>query len=127
MSTSNRDGTGPAFEKLSFDGHGVNAGDEFATRLLTVARHHPDAGGGYVLDFDGRRRIGTLLAAAPALAAVVKEYANTVEHNPSEGAYRACCGAEWSNIREHMGKGNPHKTDCAAVAALELAGVKCDY
>jgi len=55
-----------------FDGHGINAGDKYATRLLTFAKMHKDDGGGYVLDSDGRRAVGELMAAAPELAAALR-------------------------------------------------------
>lgn len=56
-----------------FDGHGINAGDQYATRLLTFARHHVDDGGGYVLNSDGRRRVGETMARAFELCDALRE------------------------------------------------------
>lgn len=56
-----------------YDGHGINAGDKYASRLLTFARQHADDGGGYVLNSDGRRRIGETMARAFELRDALRE------------------------------------------------------
>lgn len=67
-----------------FDGHGINAGDEYATRLLTFAKMHKDDGGGYVLDADGRRAVGELMAAAPEMRKLLHRAADSLEDYASE-------------------------------------------
>lgn len=69
---------------------------------------------------------GRMMEAARDLLAVVKRYAEEVNHDADNGPVRACCFAEWDQVRAHMGKENPHKTDCAAVAAIRKAEGKED-
>lgn len=61
---------------LSYDGFGINNGDEYKTRLATLLRANYKQDTEFILSHDERDRLGRLFEKAPEMLELMKEYSN---------------------------------------------------
>jgi hypothetical protein len=58
---------------FTYDGHGINDGSPYRSRVLNFVKNNQEEGGGYKLPSQERYAIGTLLAAAPEMLNVIEQ------------------------------------------------------